>query len=464
MSKRVKELFKNIGFFSIAQLVTRAISFLLLPLYTAYLSTAEYGTIDLVTTLIQLLLPVFTLSIADAVLRFGISENERADQILKIGIRQINIGILPVMLICIGYMIFTKDIILCAFLIFLYIEEGHISLYANFSKATGRTRQMTMISILVSAITIGINVIMIAILKLGLKGYFYALLIGDGAGIILYYYMCDLKNYTGEMNTAFSPELKKKMLSYSIPLIPNSLFWWINSCLDRWALMLISGVPVVGIYSVAYKIPSIIAVVNGIFMQAWNISLFQNKEEGRKEYFKKVYNHYIEVSFCSTIIIITLSKIIARFGFSGDFFDAWKLIPLLAVAVFFNSTNAFLGSMFTSNNDNKKIFSTTLVGAVINCLLNYPLIILWGSYGAAAATTISCFVVYIIRVIVITRRYGVPFSVAEMMIKVLVLIALTALTMLDSIWIAVFSITGIYCLFYIMKIVHIKGNKSPKTN
>ena len=96
MSKRVKELFKNIGFFSIAQLVTRAISFLLLPLYTAYLSTAEYGTIDLVTTLIQHLLPVFTLSIADAVLRFGISENERADQILKIGIRQINIGILPV--------------------------------------------------------------------------------------------------------------------------------------------------------------------------------------------------------------------------------------------------------------------------------------------------------------------------------------------------------------------------------
>lgn len=76
MKRDYKNLLKNVGVFTIANFTTKILNFLILPLYTYYLTTEQYGTIDLVMTTISLLFPVFSLSIVDAVLRFGIENGK----------------------------------------------------------------------------------------------------------------------------------------------------------------------------------------------------------------------------------------------------------------------------------------------------------------------------------------------------------------------------------------------------
>lgn len=80
---------------------------------------------------------------------------------------------------------------------------------------------------------------------------------------------------------AKDPQLKREMLNYSIPLIATVVGWWINSTADRYVVSFIVGVSANGLLSVAYKIPQIINTLQGIFIQAWQISAI--KEYGDNE-------------------------------------------------------------------------------------------------------------------------------------------------------------------------------------
>lgn len=85
MKNKYIDLIRNIGIFTIANFTSRILSFLILPLYTYYLSTEEFGTIDLVSTLIQLAFPFFSLAITDAAMRFGLSAPEKKRKFSPLG-------------------------------------------------------------------------------------------------------------------------------------------------------------------------------------------------------------------------------------------------------------------------------------------------------------------------------------------------------------------------------------------
>ena len=77
---REKDLTKNTLIITVGRISTQFVSFLLLPLYTALLSTTEYGTVDLVTTLVQLLIPVSSLMIDQGVFRYLLTCNSNKDK------------------------------------------------------------------------------------------------------------------------------------------------------------------------------------------------------------------------------------------------------------------------------------------------------------------------------------------------------------------------------------------------
>ena len=82
--KEVKELAKNTGLLAIGQFGTKLLSFFLVPLYTYVLSTAEYGTYDLMNTTISLLVPILSLNICDSALRFPLDKDVDRKQVFSI--------------------------------------------------------------------------------------------------------------------------------------------------------------------------------------------------------------------------------------------------------------------------------------------------------------------------------------------------------------------------------------------
>lgn len=448
--KKYTRLFQNIGIFTLANFTTRILSFLFLPLYTNYLSTAEYGTIDLLNTMIQLLYPVFTLSIVDAVLRFGISDEREIKKIYRLGIGLILGGFVILLAGTLVVGLFIHDWVMLVCFLVIYLVQALNSFAAAFTKAIDKTKEMAIITTVISASILGLNVLFIAVLKQGMTGYWIATILGNLIGIVLYFFVCKLHRYflRGVVFAELKP-LLIQMLAYSVPLIPNALFWWINSSLDRWTITFFAGLSVVGLYSCANKIPTILSTINTVFNQAWNLSLFQcYEDEERDSFFRNTYHYFNEVMFCCSIGIIMLSKLVGTLMFAKEFYVAWIYIPLLTVGLYYNCLNGFLGSLFTASKKTKSIFTTTAVGSAVNLVLNFPMVYFWGVSGAAVATLISYLMVFLMRNYKVRQLFGLRTDAKRALFQFVFLLVEVCIVMSDHLWWLTVSMVAVYCLVF----------------
>ena len=195
------------------------------------------------------------------------------------------------------------------------------------------------------------------------------------------------------------------MLHYCRPLIANSVAWWFNSAADRYIVIWFCGMAENGIYSVGYKIPSILNIFQSIFNQAWTLSAVRDFDpEDKDGFFKKMYGLYncLMVLMCSILII--LDRFIAKILYANEFFLAWKYVPFLLISIVFGAVSGYVGGIFSAVKKSSLYAQSTIVGAAVNIILNFILVQYMGALGAAVSTGISYMVVWAMRVIVL-RKY-----------------------------------------------------------
>ena len=151
MKKNYKNLLQNLGIFSVANLSTKILNFLILPLYTFYLTTEQYGTVDLVTTTIGLLFPILSLSIVDAVLRFGLEGNNDKEDIFAIGLKLVLMGTFVLAIGATVARLFVDDVVLLCSFVLIYFFQAINQLFGVIAKVINKTKEMAMISTVVSA-------------------------------------------------------------------------------------------------------------------------------------------------------------------------------------------------------------------------------------------------------------------------------------------------------------------------
>lgn len=400
-----KKLSKNIVLMVIGQFSSKLLSFILVPLYTYILSTEEYGTFDLITTTVTLLTPALTLVIFEGVMRFCLDENYNKNEVLTIGLLFTAIGSFLVLL---GYPVFClvptlKNNFLWVFLFFLFNNLHNV--LTQYLKAIDRVKLYSICGIISTAVTLVMNFVFLVVLKWAITGYFIANL----SGCILVCLIISYKiNIFKLIVNPFKIEKKvyKDILGYTCPMIPNSISWWISNSSDKYMISAFASVAVLGIYSVSYKIPSVLSIVTSIFMSAWQISAVENfGTEESKAFYSDIYKSFSSCIILVASTLIFLSKYTAYFLFQKDFFSAWKVSMILIMAFIFNSISALLGSVYTSSKKTKMLFYSTLLAAISNIALNFLLIPFYGMYGAAYATLISYVLVWIVRLIDIRKSY-----------------------------------------------------------
>lgn len=452
LKEKYVNLGKNIGIFTISNFSVKIITFLVLPLYTYYLSTEQYAVIDLVNTTSQLILPFLTLCIIEAALRFGVSGEYDSKSVFTNSIYLIVLGCILLPFLTQIIKIFVNIGSVEWYFVVIYCLQVFNSMFSAYTKAINKVKEMAIISMVTSISIVLFNVLFVAILQWGMEGYFISMIIGNLIGIILYMTVCKMYRYFSI--SAFDIKVLKEMLIYAIPLIPNSVFWWINTSLDRYALMAFAGLSVVGLYSVANRIPTIISTVTSIFSQAWNLSAFQVYNDSDKEiFYSKTYAIYRYLLVICTSGVIFLSRVFANILFSKDFYEAWVFIPLLTLGVYYNSLNSFLGSIFTASKQTKHIFYTTAGGAVINVILNTLLIPFLGGQGAAAATLISYMVVWLVRSKSVKKILNFRVGYIEELVT-FILLFIEGLFICNNTWegyLAAGAIMVFVCLYSIIK-------------
>lgn len=399
MDGKYKKLLSDTFLFTLSNFASKAISFLLIPLYTRILTTADYGISDLIQTLVNFLYPFLTLSISEATIRFAFDKKEKKEGVLSTSLSIIVLGWL--LLVLTTPLVYVFNIELSKYWLFFlayYLTYNIHYCFSQYTRGCDKVRLFAIQGIVHTAIVILSNIILLLGLKMGVVGYLISFIIG--------YVFSTLHMIIGGrfakdiFHFKFDKVLFKEMLKYSVPMIPTQVFWWINNAADKWVIIAFKGVAENGIYSVAHKIPTILTMVTSIFNQAWQVSAFNNyKQKDNDAFISNVYSVFTFMNLLICTLLITGSELIGTVLFAEEFLPGWVFVPPLLIAAVFNGISGMLASVFTSEKKTNKLFISTGVGAVLNLVLNVPFVMRFGAIGAAYATAISCIAVWFTRII-----------------------------------------------------------------
>ena len=398
---KYKRLFSNTLIFAIGTFSSKLLSFFLTRLYTEVLDQGQYGITDMLQHSGNLLLPLITLGITNAVVRFGLDKGVRKSDVFTTGLVSLLGGMVLLLLLSplLGFIPLVTDYVwlLCVFV----FTSSLRSLCAQFVRAQNRIKLFAVDGILSTLTTIIFNILFLVVCKFGIVGYMFSIICSDVLSVIFLVVAARLHQFVNIRSLDF--KVMRSMLKYAIPLIPNTVLWWITNVSDRYIVSWVHGEAYTGLYAAAYKIPSLVILVSGIFMDAWQISAV-TEEEGRSRFYTKVSSLYSSLLFVMTSGVILLTRFVPHILFAKEYYTAWRYIPLLAVTVIFTCLVNFLGSIYMVEKKSVHSLLTALLSAVINIVFNLLWIPKYGVNGAAAATLLCYVVVFVVRVID-TRQY-----------------------------------------------------------
>lgn len=427
-------LSRNALLFSISMFGSKFLTFLLIPLYTSVLSTSEYGIADLITTSVMVLGYIFTLNIADAVLRFSI-ESKNSEEIVAYGFRIIAAGsiILGVLLCLFGssnQVLWPKYCYVYMWVYFVGLQFNTV--FNNYLRAVDKVKAVAISGLLTTILTLVSNIIFLLLFDLKLQGYLLSMVIGVIGTCIfqMIFIKIPLRYY---LSLKCENQLKIEMLRYSFPLIFNGIAWWMNSSLDKYFITYFVGTATAGIYAVSYKIPTLLMIVQSIFNQAWNLSAIKEYDKNDDDgFFSQTYTFYntLLVLVCSVLLVLNIP--LAKFLFANEFYVARKFVPLLLISTLFSAISGFIGSIFSAVKNSKVYTVSTISAAVINTILNCLLIPKYEAFGAAVATATSFFFVWLIRLICSKKYIKWNVNFAKDLIAYFLLIVQGGLAIYDT--------------------------------
>lgn len=402
-SSRANYFIKNTFIFALSNIATKTITFFLVPIYTGVLSTYEYGVVDLTTTVITIVLPLVTLNICEAVMRFALDKGADKARITQVGTNVYLIGCVVAILV-IPLCGFFENLSSYSLLIYFYlITTAGSQLYLYDLRGKELLLQFSIGNILQTLLVAVLNVLFLVILKLGVAGYFVAYAIASL--ITMIYALAIGKSYKTFRLKKMNMLLFKSMAKYSVVLIPNSFMWWIMNSSDRIMVSAMVGVAANGIYAISYKLPSIVSIAAGVFIQAWSYSAI--REEGSNDESKfnnQMFVYLTSISMFVGIALCTFMRPFLKVYVSDAYYEAWQYTPFLIIGCVYLTLGSFMATSYTVHKDSFGFLFSAMFGALFNIGLNYILIPYIQVYGAAFATCVSYMLVFAFRLIH-TRKY-----------------------------------------------------------
>lgn len=429
---RSKYLIKNTAIFALGNFAPKIISFFLVPLYTIVLSTNEYGTVDLIATICTIAVPVLTMNIMEAVMRFSLDKGADRDKITKIGIIILFCGMLLGLIIIpvcnifermssIGVLVYFYVVCAASAQVFLYILRGKEQLmYYSIGNVIN--------TFLIAAF----NILFLLVFKMGIEGYLLAFTLANA--IVAVYALIVGKGYRS-FASALDFSMMKQMLKYSVLLIPNSLMWWIMNSSDHIMVTSMISVAANGIYAISYKLPSLVSIITTVFNQAWSYSAI--REEGSKD--EEEYNNDVLKKLTCIVVLIGLlilvfAKPFLKVYVASEYYSSWKYISFLTVGLVYATLATFMATSYTVHKDSAGYLCSATFGALLNVAMNFMLIPHFGIYGAALATCISYIAVFIFRLFHTRKYLHYNLINIEFILGTIILIVVALLMYVDNIY------------------------------
>lgn len=391
MEEGLFRLARGTVIYGIGQLLNRIIGFLLLPIFTAYLTPGDYGIIGIIGFISFLIMPVFGLGlgVAIGVLYFEGYNSTRKCEVIWTAFVILCISSTILFLIAFA---FSRQISLLAFQTENYhyfIQLGVIStalgsimvqplmLRLQFEE---RAKLYVILSSISTVISISSCVFLVVGLRRGAQGYIEGLLIGSLCMFILF-----LVPVFRSTKFKINLSIGKSLLKYGVPLIPSFAFLFIMQHSGRYMLQWGGGLGEVGIYTIGYNFGMIMMLAVNAFATAWfpYFNSFVGKQEESKLIFRKTMTYYTLGFGALSLLSFIIAKPVVMIMTQEPFHDAYSVIGLISLGCFFSGIfNILLPGLYFA----KRVYLVNFVqcsSAILCLFLNLILIPKWGIVGAA---------------------------------------------------------------------------------
>ena len=404
---KYRNLLVNIVLFALNSAATKFISFFLVPLYTAYMSAGEYGVTDMANSVISLVFPLVTLDISEAAVRFIVEDKINKDRYAAVSFI---VTLLSVVAVALVTPVFDLGVfgglgVFKGWFVIDYATSAFMTLCGGITRGIGSIRLIPFCSGVSSVVTLACAVVFIATMDMGIVGYFASVSVGPALAVAIYLSVGGIGSMVVRGGRDFihgGLSLLKcvatPMFRYSLPLIPNSLFWWMGTSINRLFITGMLGISASGLFAAAGKIPSLLNTAYGVFQQAWQLSAFQeSKRDGIAAFYSTVFRAISAglITLCALLSFFVMP--LAELLLKGETFEAWPMISILLLANLMNVFNSFYGTVYTATMHTEYVMRTTVFGA-LSCVIFTPLLIpSMGVYGACIASVAGQGIVFVMR-------------------------------------------------------------------
>lgn len=414
MSKS-KELLKNTVIIFLGKVSTQFLAFFLLPLYTSYLDSGAYGKIDLLLTYITLVVPIVTLEIEMGTFRALIDNRKDKRKVNDIVYNSFSLIIKFSSVVAMAFGIIT---------IFLKFEYCYLfalcvivmifsNLLMQIARGLGKNIYYSISSFIIGSINILVNIILIIFLHKGAESILVASSVSNFIGIV--YLSAILKVPNMIRCGSKDKKIKKKLLLFSWPLVPNTISWWMINASDRTIVSFMLGASANGIYAVSTKFSSIISSLLNIFNLSWTESAsIHINDEDRDEFFSNINDTILRLFSALCIDIIAFMPIIFPIFINKNYIEAYKYIPINIIAMFFSCIVSIYSAIYVAKKLTKKVASTSFISALINIVVDLILIKYIGIFAAAISTAVAYIIMAIYRSIDLRKYVKIKYNLKNL--------------------------------------------------
>jgi O-antigen/teichoic acid export membrane protein len=400
MSSLAKRFFNDSIIYALQPLLSKTFSYFLIPLYTAYLTPADFGNLNYILAIGSFFRCFVEMGLYTSFWKFKSKKGgyELSEVIFNINMAQFLLAFnILIIAFIIKKTIFNESLL--AYLIIIYLISQTISIIFQSSclvyRARFQPKKYLFATVFSTALLLCLNILFVAVLKWNFKGVIYSYIVGYSILAVLYIGVAG-RNY-GEWK--INKKLTKEALVYGFPIMIGNIAALFITIASRFFIKEFSTDHELGLYSFGYKFGEIYyLILSNTFFMAWNSLRWEIYESPNgKNIFAKFYK-YILIAFplLGILLVPVLYGMAILMTVDQEYMKGILIMPIIVFSFVLQGFYYFnaMGLLFEAKT--KKIMLIVILGGVLSVILNLLIIEPFGMYGAAISTFVAYFVMFIV--------------------------------------------------------------------
>jgi O-antigen/teichoic acid export membrane protein len=416
MNRNLSKLFKDTSIYGTGSVLTKIISFLLLPVYTHYLTPADYGVLESTRVCTGLLILIFTLGIPSGMLRYFYIADNQAEK-GKVIFTALSLVVISTGIILIPAIFFSRSISQILFKTTMYYWVVLLSLLGimiipiqnlveQVYQMYRQPKKYLVLMILRAIVNPLLTILFVVIIEMGVLGAQLSTTLGTVILLCFAYFYFTRRKLT----FSFSWKWAKKMFIYGIPMIGGGLAYWIYDVSDRFFILHYKNLSEIGYYSIGNSFALPVAFLNQALIMALSPMMLMTYESEKdpdkpetKLFLISAWKTYLLIALSVTICLSFFSEELLKIATTKAYLPAVALIPIICFISIFSQSSQMIGGGMALKEKSLPYMWIMIISAAINIILNFLFIPKIGVMGAVLATLITQ-LIYLIVVSYLSQR------------------------------------------------------------